>query len=63
MKDKFNLGWYLFAMIGGFASGAVFSKTQYRKGQADAYEDIGNSLKDMTDGLEDFLEEHKVEES
>lgn len=63
MKDKFNFGWYVFAAIGGFVSGAMFSKSHYFKGQADAYEEMANSLEDMTNGIEEFLEEHEVEES
>lgn len=63
MKDKLNFGWYVFAAIGGFVSGAMFSKAHYHKGQADAYEEMANSLESMIDETEKFLDEHKIEES
>lgn len=55
MKDKFNIGWYMFALIGGIASGAMFSKAQYHKGQADAYQTMADELDDICNNAEKEL--------
>lgn len=66
-KNKFSIGWYMFALFGGLASGLTFSKAQYRKGQADAYNKIAKDLEKASEEIEEYfeeyLEEHKEEES
>lgn len=66
-KNKFSIGWYMFALFGGLASGLTFSKAQYHKGQADAYNKIAKDLEKVSEEIEEYfeeyLEEHKEEES
>ena len=54
-NKNFSLGWYAFAAIGGLTSGLLFSKAQYHKGQADAYNKIANDLQELSDGIEQGL--------
>lgn len=57
-KEKdLNVGWYLFALVGGIASGLMFSKSQYYKGQYDAYEEIGKDLQDSLDSIKENQKE------
>ena len=63
MKNgKFSVGWYYFAMFGGLVSGLLFSRSQYHKGQADAYGKIADDLNKMSEETEKWLEEHKKDE-
>lgn len=61
--SKFSLGWYMFALCGGLASGLCFSRAQYHKGQRDAYADIVEILEGVhQQHLDEYLE-NKEEES
>lgn len=63
MKNgKFSLGWYYFALCGGLVSGLLFSRAQYHKGQADAYNKIAEDLSRLSKEGELWLDEHKKED-
>lgn len=61
-KNNFNFGWYMFAMVGGMASGLMFSRAQYHKGQADAYSEISERLQKVHEDVEEYLAEHENKE-
>lgn len=41
----------------GIGTGLIFGRAQYHKGQADAYDDIAENLKEISDEIEKSLEE------
>lgn len=64
MKDNSKAGLILMGIYGvaGVVTGLMFSKAQYHKGQADAYEDITNDLNKVIEETEEMLNK-KAEES
>lgn len=48
-KGGFSLGWYLFALGMGVASGGLFVQGAYHKGKADAYYQIAEELKALVE--------------
>lgn len=62
-KDKFSLGWYAFALVGGLVSGLCFSRSQYHQGKIDAYNEVTKELEKVQEDVEQYLEEHKEEEA
>lgn len=59
---KFSIGWYMFALIGGLASGLMFSKAQYHKGKADAYKDINDALEKFYNDVEEYFANREKED-
>lgn len=60
-KDgNYSFGWYMFALFGGLTSGLLFSRAQYHKGQADAYDHISKDLDALSKGIEEGI--HELEE-
>lgn len=51
-KGGFSLGWYLFALGMGVASGGLFVQGAYSKGKADAYSDCADRLQKIRKEVE-----------
>ena len=64
MNDKFNSGLYVFALCGGFATGLLFSRSQYYQGKMDAYDEMAEDLREVQKEVEKYFEQkNKDEES
>ena len=62
-NGKFNVGLYFFALFAGLGSGLLFSKSQYCKGQGDAYSDIANQLDKAINASKAVLDNSNKEEA
>lgn len=50
---------YATALIGGIVTGGLFAKSQYYKGQSDAYAEIAKDLDELVQTTEEQLEKQK----
>ena len=57
MNNKFNLGLYAIAAVGGLVSGLCFSRAQYYRGKRDAFNEAREIVKEVFEPVESELEE------
>lgn len=59
MNGKSIILYYATALIGGIATGGLFAKAQYYKGQSDAYAEIAKDLDELVQTTKEQLENQK----
>lgn len=59
--NKFSVGLYAFAAIGGLVSGLCFSRAQYYRGKRDAFIEARDMIKEELDSVKSELDVNKEE--